>query len=361
MGSFKGTCAISQLIVDYDAPVRFLLIQENPGFQVKKNKKNPDRAFQQGLDTHDFWVPKVCPVKGIYNGYSGVDLESLTDEEDRLNFSTWLEYLRPDIIPLPKPTALWDAIDPLTMDQKSFLTAIDAGRLMVNEPEFQGHGHIRCGVCSIMVREDIWQLVLNLAKEHFGEYSTVDCMEQAVRDLKRNVEGCIRSKHLFEMAKAYEGNPSEDSELNSVMAEIYSEFEEKEGPESYSLFGWRGQFDGLVRNYPNFTIHSLAPMVTVHEPDFEHLTKEDIEAGKGNSTYEYPPHVLKLLQEVAEFEVIKSLMSILGLTWHPQTGATQEFFPARYLFQERVGEIALQERQTIQQKQEDEDQRSIQL
>lgn len=71
MGSFNEICALSNLPISYNDPVRLLFVTGNP-YREDSDQKNARR----GVYHHDQWFVRTPPLKGKYNDYGRCEIDA---------------------------------------------------------------------------------------------------------------------------------------------------------------------------------------------------------------------------------------------------------------------------------------------
>ncbi|TXH08148.1 MAG: hypothetical protein E6R04_11300 [Spirochaetes bacterium] len=290
MGSWQATCNISQLPITPGTPVRVLFLARcpysmDPSNELRIGEGNNSR---EGCYSTDFWYPRTAPLKAIYADYGQVE-----KVETGLALDMFWEQLSKDMLEVPRgenpyhdPAATKD----MTWDEMWDVTT--KGRLRVNgsygEFEYPSEGTDQekwrnrkpakpraLPVCAVMVREDVWQAMLNLRNPW----------------------------ELFVLGEGFKkGNVQEFA--NQIMKAFGpSEFHDKELARNMAL-----RECGVDRIAPPFT---LGPEFYVGQ------AMDRVSEGKLKLD---SPELTELVTKLAELAHVCLLYSVLRKTWHPGTG-----------------------------------------
>lgn len=332
MGSWHATCNISQLPITPGEKVRVLFLSRCPYSMDASN----DLALgeggngKEGCSSTDFWHPRMIPLKSTYDDYGRPGKL----DETSLSYELFWDQLKADLVQTPQgENEYHDPASSSEMDWDQMWWVAQEGRLRVNGN--YGHksypdGHIgpdgkmlegvpakprALPVCAVMIREDVYQAMLNMPALHQAyEPENGDWNNPSSNHVYRNVNVEFYKSKLQASMEKLLNLPAEDY----PMPFSYHMYQEK----------WNAGLDALSPPY------SLGVKYF-----FEELIKK-ILAGTLSKD---DPRVDQLLTEIAEINFIMSMYSSLRKTWHPGTGCGSQNnnLDQSYLFHSRMAAVAL--------------------
>lgn len=275
MGSWNGTCAVTNLPICYQDPVRLVLLVET---KFDERRSAGGFCYSTGL-----WYPLGAPLRGIYDTY-GTIVESFRRGKTAFNTGVNEDIIRkeifPYILPYEKDEGREIKVSPES-DWKEFLFAVERGAVRIKR---MGREH-RIG--QALIHEDVYQAML--------QYTWENWLTQ--QPMNAEVYRAAGRDYLKRVAAGHEVD-KKDPEGALLRAMRRTIGEDHEPLFESAMRGEEGR--GASMLFYDFAIRTGVREGTVSVED---------------------PAIISMIDDLCDLMAVRAVMSMSRKFWSPQSGA----------------------------------------